>query len=241
MQLRQIVVPTLARLPKRRELHVKYLLESHVPHSIIKYIHAYDYYHYQHDRDGTRAVNDAYASGWEINPQKAVSYRGWHGSHLKQFCVRWTFTIIFKHLINRPTNDIYMFLLDDFILLKPYEHLMQILDDAASHAAQSHPADTPFILQITSWDRSKYPLTMRDPIPNNPYVCQGLAGYGDGALIVNPPGAAAIYNKMCETGGSLNLEGQLWEMSQQPPQPGHYSLVKNHTICSWAPDIHSIV
>ena len=66
-----------------------------VPFNQIEYFPARDCEHYV--GDAARAVEDAKKEGWEMNPRKAATYLQWSEvERLKWFCMRWTFTMIFK-------------------------------------------------------------------------------------------------------------------------------------------------
>ena len=79
------------------------------------------------------------------------------------------------------------------------------------------------------------PRIEREPIPTIPskVLVRGLGGAGDGGLIVDKNGARILYERMCETGGAWNLEGQLWRMAQEEDQSGYYSIAPPHYMIDW--------
>ena len=70
----------------------------------------------------------------------------------------------------------------------------------------------------------------REPLPNvaSKVLVRGLGGAGDGGLILDNNGARILYERMCETGGVRNLEGELWQMAQEEDQSGFYSITPPH-------------
>lgn len=224
--IERIIVPNLLRYPERRWANRGALIEMGVPNALIEYFPARDC----HDFAGApeRAVAEAKREGWKMNENKATSYLNWHQMvMLKVFCTRWTFVLIFQKIMHIRSDGYFIFMVDDSRFIQPYDIIVGIVDYAISHGDAL--GVSPSIIQLHPWETPNEPFVNRTPIdtehPIGRLVAHGLRGSGDAALIINRHGAQILYERMCITGGSHSLEGQLWLMAQEPDQSGFYSVL----------------
>ena len=218
----KIIVPTLERIPGRRYANLGALLLQGTPIERIEYFPARD------ARDwidnAPAAVATAIAEGFHINDECSHNYSRQNTlDALKWFCMRWTFTMCLKSIMNYPSNQYLMFLIDDFALNRPFNHFEQLLnlaiDDAKQHAEQVR------LIQLDVRNRIDLQKEQRHPVPGifTDILVRGLAGAGDAGFLLNSEGAAVLYHQMCRTGGRWNLEGQLWHIANHDDQSGFYA------------------
>ena len=221
--IEKIIVPTLERRLDRRYINLGALVTMGVPCSLIEYFPARDGQAYE--GDAARAVEEAQREGWRLSPEMAESYsQQYVPGSLKWFCMRWTFTMIFQQIMNAPADTYYMFLLDDFGLKRPFKEFLHLLRFVTSDA--KHLGSSASIIQLDVWDLLDCPRVEREPIGSiaSKVVVRGLSGAGDAGFILNNEGARILYERMCETGGAWNMEGQIWRMAQEEDQSGFYSV-----------------
>ncbi len=230
--IEKIIVPTLDRIPGRRYVNLGALVTMGVPHRLIEYFPARDGQAYV--GDAGRAVEDALKEGWRLSPQMAEGYsKRPDAGPLKWFCMQWTFTMIFQQIMNAPSDKYYMFLIDDFGLKRPYDEFQLMMGFIVRDGKKlGKPAA---IIQLDVFELFDCPRVEREPMPNiaSKVVVRGLGGAGDGGLILDNKGARILFDRMCETGGQWNLEGQLWQMAQEEDQSGFYSIVPPHYMIDW--------
>lgn len=230
--IEKIIVPTLDRIPGRRYVNLGALVTMGVPHRLIEYFPARDGQAYV--GDGGRAVEDALKEGWKLSPKRAemCSQRSEAGP-LKWFCMQWTFTMIFQKIMNMPSNRYYMFLVDDCRLNRPFPEIHLLMKFI--HRDSRHLGKPASIIQLDVFDLLDSPRIEREPLESVPskVLVRGLGGCGDRALILDNNGGRILYERMCETGGSWNVEGQLWRMAQEEDQSGFYSIAPHGFFIGW--------
>lgn len=217
--IEKIIVPTLDRIPGRRYVNLGALVTMGVPHDLIEYFPARDGQAYV--GDAGQAVEQALKEGWKLSSQIAEGYSKRSDSEtLKWFCMRWTFTMIFQEIMNAPSNRYFMFLIDDFGLKRPYHEFRYMMKFVAGDSQKlGKPAA---IIQLDVFEFFDCPRVEREPLLNvaSKVLVRGLGGAGDGGLILDSNGARILYERMCETGGGRNLEGELWQMAQEEISQG---------------------
>ena len=228
--IEKIIIPNLERCQERRWANRGALIEMGVPNALIEYFPARDCQDYV--GRPAEAVAQAEREGWHINRHKARSYLEWPDSMRKWFCMRWTFVLIFKRIMEEHSDGYFVFLVDDHRFCQPYEVLLGLLEYAVSDA--NTRSISPSIIQLHPWETPNEPLVERHAIDTDDVygsrIARGLRGSGDVALVLNKTGAAILFERMCVTGGSHSLEGQLWFMAKEPDQTGFYSILESNPI-----------
>lgn len=230
--IEKIIVPTLDRIPGRRYVNLGALVTMGVPHRLIEYFPARDGQAYV--GNGGRAVEEALKEGWKLSPRMAEGCSHWSDARsLKWFCMRWTFTMIFQQIMNMPSNRYYMFLVDDCRLNRPFSEIHLLMKFIGRDCRRLGKSAS--IIQLDVFDLLDSPRIEREPLPSVPskVLVRGLSGCGDRALILDNNGGRILYERMCETGGGWNVEGQLWRMAQEEDQSGFYSIASPGFLIGW--------
>ena len=222
--IEKIIVPTLERIPTRRYVNLGALATMGVPYPHIEYFPARDGQAY--GSDTARLVEDALKEGWRLPPQIAEEYsKKCDPRSSRIFCTQWTFTMVFKQIMNAPDDKYYMFLIDDFGIKRPFIEFLSMMGFVCrDNQKTGKPA---IIVQLDVFDKFGVPRIEREPVERDAsgVLARGLGGAGDGGLIVNNKGAHILYEHMCETGAAWNLEGELWRIAQAEDQSGFYSII----------------
>ncbi|MDE0298610.1 MAG: hypothetical protein OXN17_08265 [Candidatus Poribacteria bacterium] len=234
--IEKIFVPTIKRIPARQYINLGALTAMGFPYQIIEYFPARDRHTYL--GDAPRAVNEALKEGFKLDPGMVSKYSKHSDTiSLKWFCMRWTFTMIFQKIMNIGTDGkYYKFLIDDFRPMRPFREFRQMMSFVdRDESNKSNSEEARIIVQLDVFENFDVPRLEREPIPNvaSKVLVRGLGGAGDGGLVMNKEGARILYDRMCETGGGWNLEGQLWRMAQEEDQSGFYSVAPPHYMIKW--------
>lgn len=202
-----------------------------VPHHLVEYFSARDAKAYA--GNAAQAIEDALKDGWKMSMKAAERHSQASDDALKWFCMQWTFTLIFQKIMDMRSNRYYMFLVDDCRLNRPFDDINLLMQFICRDARRlGKPAS---IIQLDVFDGLDSPRIEREPLPDVPsqVLVRGLSGCGDRALILNSSGARILYQRMCETAGAWNLEGQLWRMAQEADQSGFYSIAVPGFFIEW--------
>lgn len=230
--IEKIIVPTLDRIPARRYINLGALVTMGVPHSRIEYFPARDGQAY--GSDTARLVEDALKEGWRLPSQIAEEYsKKCDPRSSRIFCTQWTFTMVFKQIMNAPADKYYMFLIDDFGIKRLFHEFCGMMGFVKRDSEELGIPAT--IVQLEVFDKFDCPRIEREPVWRcaSKVLVRGLGGAGDGGLVVNNEGARIVYERLCETGGLWNLEGQLWRMAQAEDQSGFYSIAPSRYMIDW--------
>ena len=222
-RIEKIIVPTLERTPARRYINLGALVTMGVPYSHIEYFPARDGQAY--GSDTARLVEDALKEGWRLPPQIAEEYTKKCDPRLSRvLCTQWTFTMIFKQIMNAPDDKYYMFLIDDLAFKRPFGEFLGLMGFVLRDSQKIGKPAT--IVQLDVFEKFDMPRIEREPVGRcaSKVLVRGLGGAGDAGLIVNNEGARILYEHMCETGAAWNLEGELWRLAQAEDQSGFYSI-----------------
>ena len=232
--IEKIIVPTLERIPTRRWVNLGALVTMGVTHGLIEYFPARDGQAYV--GDGGRAVEDALKEGWKLSPERVEGFaKASEARSLKWFCMRWTFAMVFRHimLMDTPSDRYYMFLIDDFGMHRPFNEFQELSEFVRRDSHDMNAFAN--IIQLNVFDNFHHPKVERQHIPSIPskVLVRGLSGLGDGGLIVNAGGAQVVYEEMCRANGRKNLEHVMWYMAQDSNQAGFYSISVPSYMIHW--------
>ena len=139
-----------------------------VPYSQIEYFPARDAQAYA--GNPRAAVDDAIHEGFKLRP-KMIDEWSRPGTVLKHFCIPWTFTMIFKKIMETRSKQYFMFLLDDYRLACDFFYLNEFVETVHKDAKNRQA----LIIQLEVLHIIDFlPITDRPPVKRFKGLVRGL-------------------------------------------------------------------